>query len=144
MEVPVQWPRPTRSAQTISSNLTIADSFSPLRPIDDTRAAAMDEGTPNQQSHASSTLGQDMPPRADIDEILRRKRKAREYKVRSAPFCCRNVGIRLFKKSRPEWEQLRRLSVPSYGMGTPPDEVMPELTRAERGVNVTRNGCSRL
>jgi hypothetical protein len=24
------------------------------------------------------------PPRSDIDEILRRKRKAREYKVRSA------------------------------------------------------------
>ena len=26
----------------------------------------------------------DPPPRADIDEILRRKRKAREYKVRQA------------------------------------------------------------
>lgn len=26
---------------------------------------------------------QDTPPRADVDEILRRKRKAREYKVRS-------------------------------------------------------------
>lgn len=38
------------------------------------------------QSHAQSSFMPDMqetPPRADVDEILRRKRKAREYKVRS-------------------------------------------------------------
>jgi hypothetical protein len=34
-----------------------------------------------QQSHAQSGYMQDTPPRADVDEILRRKRKAREYKV---------------------------------------------------------------
>jgi hypothetical protein len=36
---------------------------------------------PQQQSHAPSAFIQDTPPRADVDEILRRKRKAREYKV---------------------------------------------------------------
>jgi len=35
----------------------------------------------HQPSHASSGYMQDTPPRADVDEILRRKRKAREYKV---------------------------------------------------------------
>lgn len=39
-----------------------------------------------QQSHAPSDFLQDTPPRADVDEILRRKRKAREYKV-SRPMC---------------------------------------------------------
>lgn len=34
-----------------------------------------------QQSHAPPGFMQDTPPRADVDEILRRKRKAREYKV---------------------------------------------------------------
>jgi hypothetical protein len=34
-----------------------------------------------QQSHGPSGFLQDTPPRADVDEILRRKRKAREYKV---------------------------------------------------------------
>jgi hypothetical protein len=51
-------------------------------PLHDTRTRAMEEGDLNQQSHASGGYGQDMPQRADIDEILRRKRKAREYKVR--------------------------------------------------------------
>jgi hypothetical protein len=39
-----------------------------------------------QQSDAASgapIFGQELPPRSDIDEILRRKRKAREYKVYS-------------------------------------------------------------
>jgi hypothetical protein len=36
---------------------------------------------PQPQSHAPSAFIQDTPPRADVDEILRRKRKAREYKV---------------------------------------------------------------
>jgi hypothetical protein len=34
-----------------------------------------------QQPHAPTSFAQDTPPRADVDEILRRKRKAREYKV---------------------------------------------------------------
>lgn len=41
---------------------------------------------PQSQSHAPSSFMPDMtdtPPRADVDEILRRKRKAREYKVRN-------------------------------------------------------------
>jgi hypothetical protein len=45
-----------------------------------------DHGLKSQQSHAPSGFMQDTPPRADVDEILRRKRKAREYKVSlSAP-----------------------------------------------------------
>jgi hypothetical protein len=32
-------------------------------------------------AHAPSSSLMDTPPRADVDEILRRKRKAREYKV---------------------------------------------------------------
>ena len=51
----------------------------------------MDENKTPQgqsQSHAPSFMPDmtdmtDTPPRADVDEILRRKRKAREYKVRS-------------------------------------------------------------
>ena len=42
----------------------------------------MDDGEPKQQPHPSASYGQDVPARSDIDEILRRKRKAREYKVR--------------------------------------------------------------
>ena len=42
-----------------------------------------------QQSHTSSGFMRDTPPRADVDEILRRKRKAREYKVSaSEQFIC--------------------------------------------------------
>jgi hypothetical protein len=45
-----------------------------------------DHDLKSQQSHAPSGFMQDTPPRADVDEILRRKRKAREYKVSvSAP-----------------------------------------------------------
>lgn len=48
----------------------------------------MDDKTQQSQSqsHAPSSFMPDMtdtPPRADVDEILRRKRKAREYKVRN-------------------------------------------------------------
>jgi hypothetical protein len=48
----------------------------------------MDDKTQHaqQQSHTPSAFMSDMtdtPPRADVDEILRRKRKAREYKVRN-------------------------------------------------------------
>jgi hypothetical protein len=46
-------------------------------------AATMDDGDASQQQHAPSGYGHDVPARSDIDEILRRKRKAREYKVRS-------------------------------------------------------------
>jgi hypothetical protein len=41
----------------------------------------MDEGDVNQQPSAPTGYGADVPQRADIDEIIRRKRKAREYKV---------------------------------------------------------------
>ena len=34
-----------------------------------------------QNPHAPTGCPQETPPRADVDEILRRKRKAREYKV---------------------------------------------------------------
>lgn len=52
----------------------------------------MDEGDLNQQPHAATGYGQDMPQRADIDEILRRKRKAREYKVRMRYLIARVCG----------------------------------------------------
>lgn len=42
----------------------------------------MDDLKALSQSNASGGFLQDTPPRADVDEILRRKRKAREYKVR--------------------------------------------------------------
>lgn len=46
----------------------------------------MDDGEPHQPSQqphgAPVKYGQEVPARSDIDEILRRKRKAREYKVR--------------------------------------------------------------
>jgi hypothetical protein len=41
----------------------------------------MDDAKGQHQQHAPGGFGQDTPPRSDIDEILRRKRKAREYKV---------------------------------------------------------------
>lgn len=46
--------------------------------------ATMDELKENGGAHVQAGgFMQDTPPRADVDEILRRKRKAREYKVRS-------------------------------------------------------------
>jgi hypothetical protein len=42
----------------------------------------MDELKDQHNSNAPNGFMQDTPPRADVDEILRRKRKAREYKVR--------------------------------------------------------------
>jgi hypothetical protein len=42
----------------------------------------MDESREYHNSNAPNNFMQDTPPRADVDEILRRKRKAREYKVR--------------------------------------------------------------
>lgn len=56
--------------------------------ISNSRRGKMDENKTPQgqsQSHAPSFMPDmtDTPPRADVDEILRRKRKAREYKVRS-------------------------------------------------------------
>jgi hypothetical protein len=42
----------------------------------------MDELKEQNNSNAPNNFMQDTPPRADVDEILRRKRKAREYKVR--------------------------------------------------------------
>lgn len=57
--------------------------------ISNSRRGKMDDNRTPQapsQSHAPSSFMPDItdtPPRADVDEILRRKRKAREYKVRS-------------------------------------------------------------
>ena len=42
----------------------------------------MDDLKEQHNSHTPNGFMQDTPPRADVDEILRRKRKAREYKVR--------------------------------------------------------------
>jgi hypothetical protein len=49
-----------------------------------TRASEKMDEKSQQQSQSDAPSGgfmQDTPPRADVDEILRRKRKAREYKV---------------------------------------------------------------
>lgn len=65
------------------SNLLLRQASS---KIDGFGAATMDDGEPKQQSHAPVGYGHDghdVPARSDIDEILRRKRKAREYKVRN-------------------------------------------------------------
>jgi hypothetical protein len=50
----------------------------------------MEDGPPNQQSHATNHYGPDQPAQADIDEMLRRKRKAREYKAGNAAWCRNN------------------------------------------------------
>jgi hypothetical protein len=47
----------------------------------------MDLDDSKSQAAPATGFAQDTPPRADIDEILRRKRKAREYKVRLAQSC---------------------------------------------------------
>jgi hypothetical protein len=54
----------------------------------------MDDRPTQSPSHALPAIHQDMhdtPPQADVDEILRRKRKAREYKVRCC-FPCPNMS----------------------------------------------------
>lgn len=68
--------------------MSIQEDDTPLSelcaPVIDASAAitsAMDEGQLSQQSLEASNYGQDAPARESIDEILRRKRKAREYKV---------------------------------------------------------------
>lgn len=42
----------------------------------------MEDGSMNQQSHATTNYEQEPPDQQSVDELLRRKRKAREYKVR--------------------------------------------------------------
>jgi hypothetical protein len=55
-----------------------------------------DDGLKSQQhSHAPSGFMQDTPPRADVDEILRRKRKAREYKVSASARAWSYIGERM-------------------------------------------------
>ncbi|KAF2134637.1 hypothetical protein P153DRAFT_362389 [Dothidotthia symphoricarpi CBS 119687] len=52
----------------------------------------MDDHQKSQQhSHATPTFMHDTPPRSDVDEILRRKRKAREYK---ACYPCRQRKVK--------------------------------------------------
>jgi len=57
--------------------------ISPSKPESPPKTPSMDDHDlkSQQHSHAPSGFLQDTPPRADVDEILRRKRKAREYKV---------------------------------------------------------------
>ncbi|ORY13235.1 hypothetical protein BCR34DRAFT_649291 [Clohesyomyces aquaticus] len=50
-----------------------------------------DSSQSQQQSTAPDSFAQDTPPRSDIDEILRRKRKAREYK---ACYPCRQRKVK--------------------------------------------------
>jgi hypothetical protein len=53
----------------------------------------MDELKDQHNPNATNGFMQDTPPRADVDEILRRKRKAREYKVGSPWWCARCEGV---------------------------------------------------
>jgi hypothetical protein len=68
----------------------LADPTTPIMDMDDAKG--------QHQQHAPGAFGQDTPPRSDIDDILRRKRKAREYKVR----CIRGKSRRL-RPSRRCW-----------------------------------------
>jgi len=63
----------------------------------------MDELKEQHNSHAPNGNGyaQDTPPRADVDEILRRKRKAREYKVRYLHASCLRQWARRCREGRP-------------------------------------------
>ena len=53
----------------------------------------MDELKDQHNPNATNGFMQDTPPRADVDEIMRRKRKAREYKVGCPWWCARCEGV---------------------------------------------------
>jgi len=81
----------------------------------------MDDLKEQHNSHTPNGFMQDTPPRADVDEILRRKRKAREYKVRGfvGPVCVYVCGksnveeetARAARATRHAAEELSRESV---------------------------------
>ena len=71
---------PTRLNGFSNPQLTARFTFENTPTMD------MDDSKGQQQPLNGSGFGQDTPPRSDIDEILRRKRKAREYKVWRARF----------------------------------------------------------
>ena len=54
---------------------------------------------------------QDTPPRADVDEILRRKRKAREYKV-----CSHARSVMLETGECKRWERENLKILPCWAM----------------------------
>lgn len=67
----------------------------------------MDELKDQHNPHAPNGFSmQDTPPRADVDEILRRKRKAREYKVRYSDASCavQSVGVECMEE-REMWKR---------------------------------------
>ena len=73
-----------QSIKRVRAAVQLSSSESPPSPPN------MEDHEPNnksQQSHGPPSFMQDTPPRADVDEILRRKRKAREYKVSIARRC---------------------------------------------------------
>lgn len=83
--IPVGASLPGGACEPLLQTNSIADSSSTSIRVWNT--LTMDEAKGQQPSPATTNPSQEVPPRSDIDEILRRKRKAREYKVRTALFC---------------------------------------------------------
>lgn len=77
------------------------------------------QSQPPSQPHAPSSFMPDMtdtPPRADVDEILRRKRKAREYKVRTHARRRAPGGLGASKSKIKSWRRSRLEELPHSAM----------------------------
>ncbi|KAF2687682.1 hypothetical protein K458DRAFT_295003 [Lentithecium fluviatile CBS 122367] len=89
----------------------------------------MDDGGSNQQLHTPTSFGQDVPQRSDIDEILRRKRKAREYK---ACYPCRQRKVKCDQSVPCKTCVVREH--PELCTYHPPSEAHPPAKRVSMGV----------
>ncbi|OCK78467.1 hypothetical protein K432DRAFT_301936 [Lepidopterella palustris CBS 459.81] len=85
----------------------------------------------------SLSFGQDTPPRADVDEILRRKRKAREYK---ACYPCRQRKVKC-DQSVPCKTCIVR-EHPELCTYHPPAETHPPAKRVSMGIGHNGNDFS--
>ncbi|OAG03521.1 uncharacterized protein CC84DRAFT_1095778 [Paraphaeosphaeria sporulosa] len=97
----------------------------------------MDDGEPNQQPHAPAGYGHDVPARSDIDEILRRKRKAREYK---ACYPCRQRKVKCDQSVPCKTCVVREH--PELCTYHPPSESHPPAKRLSMGVGQNGNDFS--
>ncbi|KAJ4346595.1 uncharacterized protein N0V89_010526 [Didymosphaeria variabile] len=109
----------------------------PSNEIDGFRAATMDEDEPKQQPHAPANYGQDVPARSDIDEILRRKRKAREYK---ACYPCRQRKVKCDQSVPCKTCVVREH--PELCTYHPPSESHPPAKRLNMGIGQNGNDFS--
>jgi len=111
----------------------------------------MDDLKEQHNSHTPNGFMQDTPPRADVDEILRRKRKAREYKVRGfvGPVCVCVCGksngeeetARAARATGHAAEELKRERERVYlhcriGLRKPAHSSMAELLPHELGLTL--------